>query len=166
MPGGAGFVGGASRAGRFGETPGGVARPAGGAEFVGALFGTLGLGAVVVMVNPERSSRDLAALVDYSRAGCLVVDRQLLAGFEEALALAGRRPPLLVVGCRAAGHASFGQQAGGPPLGRKAAPTHPDDPAIWLFSGGTTGLPKCMVHGVGQSGRTLTMDMIAVPSEK
>ena len=49
-----------------------------GVEFVGALFGTLKIGAVVVMVNPGRSPQDLAALFDYSRAGCVVVDAAVL----------------------------------------------------------------------------------------
>ena len=49
-----------------------------GAEFVGALFGTLRIGAVVVMVNPGRSPQDLAVLFDTSRAGCVVVDAAVL----------------------------------------------------------------------------------------
>ena len=45
-----------------------------GPEFVGALFGILKLGAVVVMVNPDLGAEKLAALFDYSRAGAAVVD--------------------------------------------------------------------------------------------
>ncbi|MGH9363580.1 MAG: AMP-binding protein, partial [Thermoanaerobaculia bacterium] len=36
-------------------------------EFVAALFGTLKLGAVVVMVNPQLPAADLARLFDYCR---------------------------------------------------------------------------------------------------
>jgi benzoate-CoA ligase family protein len=117
-----------------------------GPEFVGALFGTLAIGAVVVMVNPARASRELAALIDYSRAGCVVVDGALLSSFEEALAVAERRPALLVVGGDAGGHASLDVVAGGPAARLETVPTHPDDPAIWLFSGGTTGSPKAVVQ--------------------
>jgi len=117
-----------------------------GAEFVGALFGTLKIGAVVVMVNPGRSPQDLAALFDYSRAGCVVVDGTVLESFEAALGAADRRPPLLVVGGDAGSHTPFNALAAGPEEGLETAATHPDDPAIWLFSGGTTGLPKAVVQ--------------------
>ena len=117
-----------------------------GPEFVGALFGTLALGAVVVMVNPGRSPGDLATLFDYSRAGCVVVDGAVVESFEAALAAARRRPPLLVVGADAGGHALFDAFAEGPAEGLETAATHPDDPALWLFSGGTTGLPKAVVQ--------------------
>ena len=117
-----------------------------GAELVGALFGGLKIGAVVVMVNPGRSPQDLAALIDYSRAGCLVVDGAVRESFEAALGAARRRPPLLVVGGDAAGHASFASVPAGPGEGLETAATHPDDPAIWLFSGGTTGRPKAVVQ--------------------
>ncbi len=142
-------------AGRFARALGGlgvrqedrvlVALPDG-AEFVGALFGTLAMGAVVVMVNPGRSPRDLAALFDYSRAACVVVDGAVLSSFEEALAVAERRPRLLVVGGEAGGHASFDAAAEEPAARLATVATHPDDPAIWLFSGGTTGSPKAVVQ--------------------
>jgi benzoate-CoA ligase family protein len=117
-----------------------------GAGFVGALFGALRIGAVVVMVNPGRSPRDLATLFDYSHAACAVVDGPVRESFEAALAAAERQPRLLVVDGDADGHASFETLAGdgGKPL--EAVATRPDDPAIWLFSGGTTGLPKAVVQ--------------------
>ena len=117
-----------------------------GAEFVGALFGALRIGAVVVMVNPGRSPQELAALFDYSRAGCVVVDGAVLESFEEALATARQRPPLLVVAGDCGTHASFEALSKGPQESLEPASTHPDDPAIWLFSGGTTGLPKAVVQ--------------------
>ncbi|MEE8138320.1 MAG: AMP-binding protein, partial [Thermoanaerobaculia bacterium] len=69
-----------------------------GPEFVGALFGTLKIGAVVVMVNPHLKPADIAALYDYSRAGCLVVDDSTLATFEAGARQARHRPQVLVVG--------------------------------------------------------------------
>src|SRR5262245_55747293 len=43
-----------------------------GAEFVAALFGTLKLGAVVVMVNPGLPAAEIAHLLAYSRAKAVV----------------------------------------------------------------------------------------------
>ena len=117
-----------------------------GPEFVGALFGVLEIGAVVVMVNPGRAPRELAALFDYSRAGAAVVAGAARAAFEAALELAARRPPLLVADGDAGGHAAFEAHAATPAEALETAATHPDDPAIWLFSGGTTGQPKAVVQ--------------------
>src|SRR5262245_51742895 len=39
-----------------------------GPEFVGALFGTLAIGAVVVMVNPGLAPAEISQLLDYTRA--------------------------------------------------------------------------------------------------
>jgi benzoate-CoA ligase len=117
-----------------------------GSEFVGALFGILKLGAVVVMVNPGRSPQELAALFDYSRAGCAIVDSAVRQSFEAALGLAERKPSFLIVGPDAGGHLSFGSSGESSGADLETASTHPDDPAIWLFSGGTTGLPKAVVQ--------------------
>ena len=48
-----------------------------GAEFVGALFGTLELGGVVVMVNPALAPDDIAYLVELSRAKAIVTHRDV-----------------------------------------------------------------------------------------
>src|SRR5262245_11039860 len=52
-----------------------------GPEFVGALFGTLELGAVVVMVNPGLSADEVAYLVELSRAKAIVTHRDFASTF-------------------------------------------------------------------------------------
>jgi benzoate-CoA ligase family protein len=104
--------------------------------FAAALFGVLKLGAVVVMVNPALPRENLAPIIGYSRASAIVLDGWSEATFREARADARRDPSLLVVddeAPRASGKLSV-------------VPTHRDDPAIWLFSGGTTGRPKAAVQ--------------------
>ena len=117
-----------------------------GPEFVGALFGILKIGGVVVMVNPDLKPRNLAALFDYSRARALVVADECLPAFEEAGRLARWQPRVLVVGEEGRGHPTFEKESKsvGPHLATVV--THRDDPAIWLFSGGTTGAPKAVVQ--------------------
>ncbi len=116
-------------------------------EFVGALFGVLKIGAVVVMVNPDLEPDNLAMLLDYSRATCAIVDGAVVGAFEDAAASAREASPkLLVVGDDATGHVSFAALAGERDGEIENAATHPDDPAIWLFSGGTTGRPKAVVQ--------------------
>jgi benzoate-CoA ligase family protein len=107
-----------------------------GAAFVAALFGALKIGAVVVMVNPDLPLANLAGVVGYSRAPAVVTDSSTAPRFREAAAEAGRTLELLVV------------DGDAPDAGDElaAVPTHRDDPAIWLFSGGTTGQPKAVVQ--------------------
>ncbi|CAN5886872.1 benzoate-CoA ligase family protein [soil metagenome] len=115
-----------------------------GADFVGALFGILRVGAVAVMLNPALVPGALAAVVDRSRAPVALVHADHLAVVTEAVAQATWKPTIVVVGGEATDHPSLHDvdRAGA------CAPfdTHRDDPAIWLFSGGTTGVPKAVVQ--------------------
>ncbi|MPZ74413.1 MAG: benzoate-CoA ligase family protein [Nitriliruptorales bacterium] len=107
-----------------------------GAAFVAALFGVLKIGAVVVMVNPELPIDNLAAIIRYSRARVVVVDRMGRDSMEGAVAESGRTPDVLELDPDAPGGAET----------LETVATHRDDPAIWLFSGGTTGRPKAVVQ--------------------
>jgi benzoate-CoA ligase family protein len=115
-------------------------------EFVGALFGVLKLGAVVVMVNPDLPPEKVAALFNYSRARALVVGSDCVVRFGEADAQAQWHPQFLVVGEAAGGHPTFEQESEEVDGRLSTVTTHRDDPAIWLFSGGTTGAPKAVVQ--------------------
>lgn len=95
------------------------------AEYVGALFGILKIGAVVVMVNPGLPPDGLAAMAERSRARVAVV------------APGGAAPPVP--------HLLVADELDAP-VQIETARTHRDDPAIWLFSGGTTGRPKAVVQ--------------------
>src|SRR5437773_883435 len=69
-----------------------------GPEFVGALFGTLKVGGVVVMVNPGLPRDDVAYLVEMSRAKAIVTHRDVAAVFQTAAAAAPTRCTTLVLG--------------------------------------------------------------------
>ena len=107
-----------------------------GPAYVAALFGTLAIGAVVVMVNPDLPVENIAGIVGYARAPVAVVSSAAREAFVAAAQQAGRRLELLVVD----GDAPDGDSE------LEVVPTHRDDPAIWLFSGGTTGRPKAVVQ--------------------
>ena len=108
------------------------------AEYAAALFGILKIGAVAVMVNPALTPDGLAAMVELARARVAVVPP-------------GAAPPVrhrVVVA----------DDGDGPHLDcsfeLEPARTHRDDPAIWLFSGGTTGRPKAAVQTHGSFANT------------
>ncbi len=112
-----------------------------GLEYVAALFGTLKIGAVVVMVNPELKPDAIEYFFDYSRAAVALVTAERADAFRAAGNRAAHRPELIIVDGNA-------WQSGldASPDSFRNYPTHPDDPAIWLFSGGTTGRPKAAVQ--------------------
>jgi benzoate-CoA ligase family protein len=112
-----------------------------GPEFVAALFGTLKLGAVVVMVNPGLPPADVAYFLEYTRARVAVVHRDTAAPFRASAGGAPLLKRILTVG-----DPDFEAALAAAPADLETFPTHRDDPAIWLFSGGTTGRPKAVVQ--------------------
>ena len=117
-----------------------------GADFVGALFGVLRAGGAVVMLNPELASDAVGALVDYLRPRFAVIDGRLAHTYAAALGTCEERTQLVTVGERAPGCPSFEELARTVADDFPTVRTHRDDPAVLLFSGGTTGRPKAVVQ--------------------
>ena len=112
-----------------------------GPDFVAALFGILKIGAVVVMVNPELKPDAIRYFFEYSRAAAALVGAQHADAFRAVAARAAHAPRLLV-----GGEGEWTSRLDAAPDTWRNFPTHRDDPAIWLFSGGTTGRPKAAVQ--------------------
>ena len=112
-----------------------------GSDFVAALFGTLKIGAVVVMVNPALDAATLEYFFTYTRARVAVTVRDTADAFQSA----GRGAPLLQE-VLVADDPATAARLGGLPDALETFLSHRDDAAIWLFSGGTTGRPKAVVQ--------------------
>jgi benzoate-CoA ligase family protein len=112
-----------------------------GPDFVAALFGILKIGAVVVMVNPELKPDAIEYFFEYSRAAVALVTAERADAFRAAAGRASHAPALLIVGA-----GDWEARLAAAPTAWRNFPTHRDDPAIWLFSGGTTGRPKAAVQ--------------------
>ena len=112
-----------------------------GPEFVAALFGTLKIGAVAVMVNPELKADGIEYFCRYTRAVAAVAGTACWDAFEQAAAATPSLESVLVVG-----EPEFEGQLQRAASELENFPTHRDDAAIWLFSGGTTGRPKAVVQ--------------------
>lgn len=117
-----------------------------GPEFVAALFGILRIGAVVVMVNPGLKAEEIAYFYEYTRARAVIVH----CDTQEAFSVAARDARHLKHTITVCGTINY-------PVSLEAIsargdeeletfPSHRDDAAIWLFSGGTTGRPKAVVQ--------------------
>lgn len=129
-----------------------------GEDFVAAFFGIAKRAAVVVMVNPAQPPEALAGILGYARARAAVTTAAVAPAVRAAASLAGVACPLLLSVDAGVG---AGADPGDldlvdlalddvdPPGEVPAVPCHPDDPAVWLFSGGTTGTPKAVVQTLG-----------------
>jgi benzoate-CoA ligase family protein len=99
--------------------------------FAAAIFGTMRIGAVFVMLNPGLTPSAMGAIVDRSQAAAAVVAPVHRESFEGSLL--GWKPTI-VDPVRVRPVAEWPE----------VVSTSPDDPAMWLFSGGTTGIPKAV----------------------
>lgn len=112
-----------------------------GVHYAAALFGALKIGAVVVMVNPYLRADEIAYFYEYTRAVAALVTRETEPAFAEARRGARHLESVVVVD-----RADTAARVRALPDDLETFPSHRDDPAIWLFSGGTTGRPKAVVQ--------------------
>lgn len=113
-----------------------------GVDFVAGLFGILRMGGVAVLVNPHLPAEDVRYFFDYTGGRALFLHRDTAPSFREVAGERGEAAPLLLDVTDPSTRAAL--DGASPEL--DTHPTDPEDPAIWLFSGGTTGNPKAVVQ--------------------
>jgi benzoate-CoA ligase len=114
-------------------------------ELVFSFFGAMKIGAVPVPVNTNLKPQEYAVLLDDSRAPVLIISEALVGALEEILAQARYLRHVVVVG-ESSRHQSLGGLLGNASTSLAAARTSRDDVAFWLYTSGTTGLPRAAVH--------------------
>jgi|FLYL01.1.fsa_nt_gi benzoate-CoA ligase len=131
------------------------------AAFPATFLGAIRIGAVPIPVNFLLRADDFAYFLDDSYAVALVCDQAFLPTL---LPEVEKRPQVRLVVSR--GEAPPGAESLDRVLEEGSdevppVPTHPDDPAFWLYSSGSTGRPKGVVHL--QSNIAYTCENYAVP---
>jgi len=112
-----------------------------GVDYVAAFFGIVRMGGVVVMVNPHLGEDQVGYFFEYTTPKAALIHESVVPSFSSAAARSGNDPAVLGVGTEA-----FEERLRD---ADPAAPVHrgsPDDAAVFLFSGGTTGNPKAVVQ--------------------
>jgi benzoate-CoA ligase family protein len=111
-----------------------------GPAFVATLFGIVRHGSVAVMVNPDLAAEAIRYFFEYTRARAVFVDDAHRDAFAAAVQDLTHQPRFFIV------DETFEERLERWPDTHAAFPSHRDDAAIWLFSGGTTGRPKAVVQ--------------------
>jgi benzoate-CoA ligase len=120
------------------------------AEMVAAFFGTMAIGAVPVPLNTNLLPADYKFFLTHSRAKVLIVSDRLIFLVQPVIADCPDLKHIIVTGSGSAPAEGAAVQwsafLGAEDPSFSVAQTHPDEPAFWLYTSGSTRSARAVVH--------------------
>ena len=127
-------------------------------EFAAAWLGTLRAGAVAVALNTKLSEAEYRHVLADSAPRLAIIEDLFVAARPDLAAELAGAGRLAVSGTAPGGLPSWSSRLERTTAGVPAVDAAPDAPAFWLYSSGTTGRPKGIVHahrGILHAGQAL-----------
>ena len=127
-----------------------------GVDFPVIFWGTIRAGAVAVPINTMLNADQWHLMIEDSRAAAVVISAELFgqAGPMLAELRRSRRLPVVSVGASRPGTLEFEAAVAENSADPVVATTHADETAFWLYTSGSTGIPKAARHLHGSPAHT------------
>jgi len=121
-------------------------------EFIISWLATVKIGGVVNTLNPLYPAEDYEPYFKHIRPTVLVLHDSVVDKIETFISEIKSVRHIIVVGEKRDGYLSFEDVIRDASPNLEPAETHRDDPAVLLYSGGTTGFPKIFIHSHASMG--------------
>ena len=117
-----------------------------GPDFEALFLGGIKIGAVTLPINTWLKPQDYAYYVNDSGCRAVAIDHSLVPVFEQIRGRLDSVEHIVVCGAPVEGYPFLDEELDRLPETLETVPQEPDDTAFWLYSSGSTGDPKGVVH--------------------